>query len=65
MPDDSKMKIILTRGVKKIDTGTKPAKSGVVRFNERFVMKTSLEYDPQEDVYTPKMAKLKVVMGTA
>ena len=33
------------RGGKKIDTRTKQANQGMCRFNEKFMMKTSLEFD--------------------
>ena len=42
------------RGTKKIDTKTKVANNGVVKFSEKFIMKTTLEYDTVENTYAPK-----------
>ena len=41
-------------GDKKIDTKTRYVSSGKVIFNERFAMKTILNYDAVEDTYEQK-----------
>ena len=42
------------RGGKNIDTRTRFAKNGVVKFSEKFMMKTSLEYDHDLEKYVAK-----------
>lgn len=42
------------RGDKNIDTRTKAAKDGQVRFGEKFMMKTSLEFDTEQQQYVAK-----------
>lgn len=41
-------------GPKKIDTRVKPLKEGKVTFNEKFQMKTALDYDYSNSTYAPK-----------
>ena len=41
-------------GDKKIDTKTRYAMNGKATFNERFAMKTILNYDPIKDEFEPK-----------
>ena len=52
--DQSKFNILWVRGTKKIDTKTKVASNGIVKFAEKFIMKTTLEYDTVENMYAPK-----------
>lgn len=45
---------ILILGGKKIDTKTKPVVNNKAVFNERFAMKTILDFNVFEDDYDPK-----------
>ena len=46
--------ILWIRGTKKIDTKTKTLTNGQVKFGEKFIMKTTLEFDTLSDKYLPK-----------
>jgi hypothetical protein len=41
-------------GENKIDTKTHTVRSGKANFNEKFAMKTVLNYDEKNDIYEPK-----------
>lgn len=62
--DTSQFSIYWIRGGKKIDTRTRPANKGVVRFGEKFMMKTTLEFDTEKKEYIPKPSQLQVIFKT-
>ena len=63
-PDHSQFTLLWMRGGKKIDTQTRKAKDGQTKFGEKFMMKTSLEYNTQTNEYFTKPSQLQVVMGS-
>ena len=54
VPDDSQLTILWVRGDKNIDTRTRYSKEGRIKFNEKFMMKTSLEFDTTREIYVAK-----------
>lgn len=54
VPDDAQLTILWIRGDKNIDTRTRYAKDGKVKFSEKFMMKTSLEFDTELQTYVAK-----------
>lgn len=54
VPDDSSLTILWVRGGKNIDTNRRYAKEGTIKFKEKFMMKTSLEFDTNLAQYVAK-----------
>ena len=52
--DDTDFTILWMRGEKKIDTKTKQAWQGQIKFSEKFMMKTNLEFNIQKNEYFSK-----------
>ena len=61
--DNSSFTILWVRGGKKIDTRTRQSKDGQTRFGEKFMMKTTLEYNVESDTYFAKPSQLQVMVG--
>ena len=59
IPDETELQILWIRGAKKIDTRIKTIKNGKVSFNEKFQMKTALDFDSNTGTYLPKPVILK------
>jgi hypothetical protein len=51
--------LIFDIGGKKIDTRTRHITKSKATFNERFAMKTSVDYDPENDEYHAKVVSLR------
>ena len=52
--DDTDFFIVWVRGEKKIDTKVRQAQQGQVKFSEKFMMTTKLEYDKEKEVFISK-----------
>eukprot|EP00347_Sterkiella_histriomuscorum_P001927 403370134 len=63
IPDQTLVTIYWVRGGKKIDTKTKPVMNNKATFNERFAMKTILDYNVFDDEYDPKPSILQLFKG--
>ena len=53
-PDQCPFTLLWMRGGKKIDTQTRKSKDGQTKFGEKFMMKTTLEYNTVTDEYFTK-----------
>ena len=62
--DNTDFSILWVRGEKKIDTRTRTYQYGVVTFNERFMMKTNIEYNTSTDEYSSKPVSLSTAKLT-
>ena len=61
--DNTPFTILWVRGGKKIDTRTRQSKDGQTKFGEKFMMKTTLEYNTETDEYFAKPSQLQVMVG--
>ncbi len=63
LEDTTGVQVVWARGTKKIDTRVRMVSRGKATLNEKFQMKTILEYDFSKGSFTPKPSKLQVYKG--